>query len=453
LLFVLSNLVLSIVYYHRVLPRTQLGTLSVGGRSINSLQHSTAANIAPAKVTLQHGTTKATYSTTSLGVAIDIAASVKQLDTSWHWLPVFSLFTTHYAPIIAHVNHQNLATTTNTLSQQFHQPALGRHVGLNGTTFVVKPAINGYELNRATLLPTILDAVQHGKNTVAIPTTITVARASNENELKSELPKLQQQLDTAISFKYHDQTIHTSAIDRGHWFAASGITMVPSAEAAKPYLAQLAQQLGITIANPDDLAAAAAYALSQADVRTFGVVAADNNTAVRTYCTATKDVDVGILAGLDNTLAMTYNDVRGWNDNGKIAFRHVASGCQYTVWMTAAADMTSFGAICDNYYNCQVGTDVILNYDRWTSATPPWSNAGGTIQDYHTLMINHETGHRLGFRDNPTCPGASGPAPVMMQQSIDLKGCVFNIWPRPAEFDQLNQMLGIGQTTSVTNLQ
>jgi hypothetical protein len=169
-----------------VLPRTQLGTLSVGGRSINSLQHSTAANIAPAKVTLQHGTTKATYSTTSLGVAIDVAASVKQLDTSWHWLPVFSLFTTHYAPIIAHVNHQNLATTTNTLSQQFHQPALGRHVGLNGTTFVVKPAINGYELNRATLLPTILDAVQHGKNTVAIPTTITVARASNENELKSD---------------------------------------------------------------------------------------------------------------------------------------------------------------------------------------------------------------------------------------------------------------------------
>jgi hypothetical protein len=149
---------------------------------------------------------------------------------------------------------------------------------------------------------------------------------------------------------------------------------------------------------------------------------------------------------------MTYNDARGWNDGGHIAFEHVRRGCQYTVWMSAAADMTTFGTICDDYYNCQAGHSVVLNYDRWTTATPPWNKTGGSIQDYRTLMIDHETGHRLGFPDNPVCPRKGRPAPVMMQQSMNLHGCVFNIWPRPAEFTRLDHMLNLGQTNSITNM-
>lgn len=83
----------------------------------------------------------------------------------------------------------------------------------------------------------------------------------------------------------------------------------------------------------------------------------------------------------------------------------------------------------------------MVNYDRWTTATPPWNQTGGNIEDYRVLIISHETGHRLGFLDNPVCPGAGQPAYVMMQQSIDLKGCVFNIWPTQTELAQLKTML------------
>ena len=270
--------------------------------------------------------------------------------------------------------------------------------------------------------------------------------------LSDQLPKLQKELDTPISFRYHSQTIRPAKADRSQWFVPVGASMAPKPAAAERYIAKLARQVGITIANPHDLAAAAAYAVSKADTRTFAVVPARRSTLVRTYCTSVKDVNASVLADLTGNLAMTYNDVRGWNDRGRIAFEHVGSGCQYTVWMSAAAAMTTFGSICDDYYNCQAGHSVVLNYDRWTTATPPWNKTGGSIQDYRTLMIDHETGHRLGFLDNPVCPGKGQPAPVMMQQSMNLHGCVFNIWPRPAEFTRLDQMLNLGQTNSITNM-
>jgi hypothetical protein len=441
--FVTLNLLISLVYFHRALPRTHLGTLDVSGRSASSLRDIASSQIVPPKLTLTHDTTSATYHTQGLGITLDKAASIEQIGTGWHWLPLISLLTNHYSPVIVHTDQAVFTAANNTAAQQFQRDARGKHVGLSENTFAILPASKGYELRKDALLATILHAIRDGKNRVAVPTTITTAPVSDENKLASELSKLQKQLSTQVSFKYKGQTIVVPTTDRSKWFTASGISMTASAEMVKPYMTQLAHRLGITIANPDDLATAAAYALDQADTRTFAVVPTGSSTIVRTYCTATRNVSDSVLAALENNLAITYNDVRGWNDSGRVAFKHVSSGCQYTVWMSAAADVTTFGTICDNYYNCQVGPNVIMNYDRWTSATPPWNKAGGTMSDYHALMINHETGHRLGFADNPVCLGAGEPALVMMQQSIDLKGCVFNVWPRPPEFNQLDQILGL----------
>lgn len=128
-------------------------------------------------------------------------------------------------------------------------------------------------------------------------------------------------------------------------------------------------------------------------------------------------------------------DKRGWNNGGEVSFNH-EENCDFTIWLSAPASMTSFGAICDEYYSCRVGNNVVINYDRWTKATDPWNAAGMSMIDYQALVINHEVGHRLGF-GHPECPGQGQLAPVMMQQSVDLAGCKFNPWPTDHELNDV----------------
>ena len=404
-LFVLANLGMNVLYYNRALPHEYLGRLSVGGKSLHSPQHISPADMLPAQLTFAHGSTYVSRTPASLGISADAAATVKNVNAHWHWLPLFSLFGSHHAALSLQVDKARFAVASAALTSQFARPARGRHIDLQDTAFVIKPAESGYRLNTAALLALTLAALQHGTTQVSVPATSTHALASTAMNLSDQLPKLQKELDTPISFIYHSQTTRPAKADRSQWFVPVGASMAPKPAAAERYIAKLARQVGITIANPHDLAAAAAYAVSKADTRTFAVVPARRSTLVRTYCTSVKDVNASVLADLTGNLAMTYNDVRGWNDRGRIAFEHVGSGCQYTVWLSAAAGMTTFGSICDDYYNCQTGHSVVLNYDRWTTATPPWNKTGGSIQDYRTLMIDHETGHRLGFLDNPVCPG------------------------------------------------
>lgn len=151
-----------------------------------------------------------------------------------------------------------------------------------------------------------------------------------------------------------------------------------------------------------------------------------------TYCVATRGVDTSVLPELRAKLASVYSDSRGWSLGGVNTFTEVTSGCGMIVWLTAADQMPSFGSICDSTWSCTVYPNVILNFDRWRFASPAWNGGGGSLDDYRTMVINHETGHWLGF-GHRFCQGAGQQAPVMQQQSINLQGCAANPWPLPYE--------------------
>jgi hypothetical protein len=158
--------------------------------------------------------------------------------------------------------------------------------------------------------------------------------------------------------------------------------------------------------------------------------AAPNTGITYRYCVGLKGVDGGLRAGFATEVARVYADARGWGLGGKIRFMQVDSGCAYTVWLAAANLVPGFAPdVCSSYYSCSVGPNVIINLDRWLGATTSWTLG---LTDYHSMVVNHETGHWLGF-NHLFCPGPGQLAPVMQQQSISLQGCQANPWPTGSE--------------------
>ena len=132
-------------------------------------------------------------------------------------------------------------------------------------------------------------------------------------------------------------------------------------------------------------------------------------------------------AGFVEAVVATLDDERGWKRaNFTFAFMDDAP---YTIVLAEGPEVDQ---LCEPYdtggrYSCQLGPIVALNADRWRAATPEWT---GDLVAYRQMLINHEVGHLLG-QHHPTggCATPGAPAPVMLQQSTNLGGCLANPWP------------------------
>lgn len=128
----------------------------------------------------------------------------------------------------------------------------------------------------------------------------------------------------------------------------------------------------------------------------------------------------------------TFDDPRGWSGYGKTSFRAVAEPTDDTLVIYIASPDTTqklcAPADVERKWNCRNGNSVVLNSDRWLYMTPTYDDLG----TYRSYLVNHEVGHFLGL-NHVDCPGKGDKAPVMMQQSVDLGGCVPNAWPKEAD--------------------
>ena len=127
----------------------------------------------------------------------------------------------------------------------------------------------------------------------------------------------------------------------------------------------------------------------------------------------------------------TFDDPRGWRGSG-VELRRVARGGGITLVLSEASQVPSFSSGCSAQWSCRVGRFVIINQTRWRNASPMWNQVGRSLRDYRHMVVNHETGHWLGW-GHRSCPGRGSPAPVMQQQSKGLEGCRANPWPTAAE--------------------
>lgn len=119
-------------------------------------------------------------------------------------------------------------------------------------------------------------------------------------------------------------------------------------------------------------------------------------------------------------------DDRGWRRAG-FEFSFVESAPYHVV----LAEPSEVDGLCAPYrtgglWSCQNGPVVALNADRWRSASPAWP---ASLEDYRTMLVNHEVGHLLGqHHPKPLC-AAGNRSPLMAQQSKGTGACLPNAWP------------------------
>ena len=92
----------------------------------------------------------------------------------------------------------------------------------------------------------------------------------------------------------------------------------------------------------------------------------------------------------------TLNDGRGWAKLG-IRFEQVQSGGSFNLILSEAQLLPTFSSGCSAEYSCRVGVNVIINDDRWSGASASWNGAGGGLNEYRQMVVNHEVGHWLGL--------------------------------------------------------
>ncbi|MEV6299199.1 DUF3152 domain-containing protein [Actinoplanes sp. NPDC051861] len=133
------------------------------------------------------------------------------------------------------------------------------------------------------------------------------------------------------------------------------------------------------------------------------------------------------------------SDGRSWTGNGRERLQMVG-GSERSEFTVLLATRDTAGLMCGRggtniringvpFTSCRTSGKAIINLDRWRGSARPFVEARVDLATYRQYVINHEVGHELGHR-HEGCPKAGGPAPVMVQQTITVRGCRPYAWPR-----------------------
>ncbi len=125
-------------------------------------------------------------------------------------------------------------------------------------------------------------------------------------------------------------------------------------------------------------------------------------------------------------VADVLGDRRGWRTQGW-SFTQVAERPAVRVLLASPETVDALCAplLTRGEVSCRTGDRVVLNVKRWVLGAESYRD---DLQGYRQYLVNHEVGHFLGF-GHVGCPAPGTPAPVMLQQTKGLQGCVKNPWP------------------------
>jgi len=142
---------------------------------------------------------------------------------------------------------------------------------------------------------------------------------------------------------------------------------------------------------------------------------------------------------IKNLLFLILNNDTGWKNITEKQFQLTSVEESDYVYIFASPEKTD--EICapietNSIYSCRKEQNIVLNFFRWQYGAVDFKN---DMETYRIYLINHETGHILGW-GHVGCPKEGAIAPVMMQQSKGTDGCIPYGWPAyetiKSKFDQ-----------------
>lgn len=438
--FVVLNLCLFVAYKGRTYPNAKIQSKPVGSVAAGALQSKIGnLELLPKQLTFAYKDKKAEVATNDLGITVDAEQTARAAIRTKAWLPIANFFVSKNTEPTISFDAQKLTDETTRLEGTFKQDPIDARITLDNGNFTLVSETDGYSLDESAIKDAVQDAIGQGQQTVTVPVR-TAAPKIKQADLASNANDLKERQNLSLQLRFGDKTHKITAAEVADVHSADGATFVLNDTRIRELVIKVGREFGIGVLNLSEVMSAAKNSLELKKPLDFTLKEAPLKTY--TYCTATRGVSTSELPTLEAKLVAVLADRRGWSAEGKIGFSKVDSGCNFRVWLTAADQMSSFGAICDSLWSCAVSPNVVINYDRWRFASTAWNNASGSLEDYRAMVINHETGHWLGF-GHKNCPGAGQAAPVMQQQSIDLQGCTFNPWPLVSEITALKTRIGI----------
>ena len=167
-----------------------------------------------------------------------------------------------------------------------------------------------------------------------------------------------------------------------------------------------------------------------------GAAGAASRTAPRTAGAERYRVEVerGLPYGAAEFAAAvdaTLSDRRSWSGSGSHPLVRVDGDADFRIVLASPETVDRLCAPLQTRgrVSCRNGFDVVINAWRWQRGAESF---GDDLAAYRHYVVNHEVGHALGFGHLP-CPGRGQRAPVMLQQTVGLQGCLPNPWPTRRE--------------------
>ncbi len=439
----ISNILLTIIYSNKTYPKTLLNNQAIGSVSFTDLDRKIKDIIQlPKEITLKVRDKAQTVKSEELGLSINYQQVNKGIQQNRYKIPLVNFIKSKNNNASYELNKAISNQKIESLKPALESSPSGSHIKFQDQQFIIIPATPLTSINNEDASLAILDQLKQNKTEINLPFS-EVPAPENYKNITELTDNLNKSIATKITLTFEDQTKQLSKSDIANFYIEEDFTYILSSQAIDKKLNEIAKQFRIDIENKTEAITKIKTAINEKTESKITLKNAPKKHITYRYCVATKGVSDSYISEFKNKLQAVYDDSQGWSVGGQVSFVFVTSGCNYTAWLSEASLVPSFSStICDSTWSCRVGNNVIINFDRWSGASPAWNSAGGSLDSYRTMVINHETGHWLGF-GHRYCAGTGQPAPVMQQQSISLQGCTFNTWPTSSEIQSLKSSKGL----------